>query len=233
MKSLQKEKKNRIYHGGRKTKLYQIWCGMKQRCFSKSDKSYGLYGGRGITVCDEWKNNFVLFRNWSMKNGYKEGLSIDRIDNNGNYCPENCRWVTSKEQNNNKRNTIRIEYNGETKTLQEWADYLEIHPDTLYSRIFRSKLTIERAFEKPIRNEDFSEPNENCVMEILTEVSPNKSLFTNTLSKETKEEISRAIEIMENRSEHDKTRLKYCKSKLRAIESRRKIDKLAEMEGKK
>lgn len=86
------------------TRLYGIWAAIKRRCFGKNTYYYKRYGGRGITVCDEWKNNFISFYNWSIKNGYKSNLSIDRIDNNGNYCPSNCRWATKERQQRNKSN---------------------------------------------------------------------------------------------------------------------------------
>ena len=84
---------------------------------------YKDYGGRGITVCDEWKHDFKNFYNWAMDNGYKEGLTIDRIDVNGNYTPDNCRWATLKQQGNNKRNTVYLTYEGKTRSLSEWAMY--------------------------------------------------------------------------------------------------------------
>ena len=89
-------------HGGRWTKLYMVWDSMRSRCFTVSNKDYESYGGRGITVCNEW-NDFSAFREWALTNGYKEGLSIDRIDNDGNYEPSNCRWATAHEQRINQR----------------------------------------------------------------------------------------------------------------------------------
>ena len=92
-------------HGLGYTRLYNIWANMKDRVFNTKNKQYNDYGGRGITICDEWKNDFMSFHDWAITNGYEEdkGLSIDRIDNDENYCPENCRWTTSIIQNRNKR----------------------------------------------------------------------------------------------------------------------------------
>lgn len=92
-------------HGLYGTRLYSIWHDMNTRCYYEKTKCYKYYGGRGITICDEWKNNFVNFYNWAINNGYKDNLSIDRIDVNGNYEPSNCRWATMQEQQLNKRNS--------------------------------------------------------------------------------------------------------------------------------
>jgi len=109
-------------HGLTDHRLYKIWSGMKSRCNNKNQISYKDYGARGIKICKEWNNNFLKFYNWSIKNGYKDNLSIDRIDNNLGYNPENCRWITTREQVWNRRNSIKknITAFGETKSAHEW-----------------------------------------------------------------------------------------------------------------
>lgn len=113
--------------------LYRIWAGMKTRCYRKSNPAYHSYGGRGIKICDRWLE-FLNFYN-DMHPTYVEGLSIDRIDVNGDYSPENCRWATQKEQANNQRKNIRIELNGKNQTVAQWCDELGIPRHRVYSRL--------------------------------------------------------------------------------------------------
>lgn len=124
-------------HGKSNTKMYAVWCSMKARCYNNNDKYYKSYGERGVVVCGEWLNDFMNFYEWSMNNGYKDNLTIDRIDVNGNYEPDNCRWVTMKEQNNNKRNNLYITYNGKTQTAKQWSDTLGIKSGTIRMRHHR------------------------------------------------------------------------------------------------
>lgn len=140
-------------HNGKQFRIYRIYSAMKKRVFNPHHKQYKDYGGRGITICDEWlgDNGFVNFRNWSFSNGYDDTLTIDRIDNDGNYEPNNCRWITRKEQNNNRRNTKHVTYNGETKTLTEWANIFNIDSINLYNRIFAKGWDIERALLTPVK----------------------------------------------------------------------------------
>lgn len=115
-----------------KPPTYYIWRGMVSRCCYKSDKQYKFYGGRGITICDEWRYNFDQFNQWAIRSGYQEGLTIDRIDCNGNYCPENCRWIAFSEQANNKRNNRRIVWDGQEMTVAQLSRYLGISYNKAY-----------------------------------------------------------------------------------------------------
>lgn len=120
-------------HGGRGTKLYEVFKTMHRRCEVKTSNHYSYYGERGISVCAEW-SNFAVFRDWAYSNGYQEGLTLDRVDNNGNYEPSNCRWVTMKEQSNNRRNSVFAEIDGQTLTIAQWSDLTGIPYETIYCR---------------------------------------------------------------------------------------------------
>lgn len=122
-------------HGySQKDRLYRIWSAMRQRCYSPSRASYSRYGGRGITVCDEWNVSFDAFKDWAISKGYRHSLSIDRINGDGNYCPENCRWATAKQQNQNKRFAKSVEIDGVTKSVAAWGKATGINLTTLYRR---------------------------------------------------------------------------------------------------
>jgi hypothetical protein len=125
-------------HGLRHTKLYNVWNTMKQRCNNPNVKCYERYGGRGIKICNEWYT-FEPFYKWALTTGYKEGLSIDRIDNNGNYEPNNCRWIDAKAQANNRRSSRFVTHNGETHTIAEWSNITGIKSSTLFERLKHNK----------------------------------------------------------------------------------------------
>lgn len=138
-----------ITHGRSNTRLYRIWAGIIQRCCNSRNRyEWEKYGGRGITVCEEWKNSFEAFESWALSNGYSDSLSIDRVDVNGNYEPMNCRWATIYEQSNNKRTSRFIEFNGETKTVREFADKYGLNYSCLYARL-RNGWSVERALLTP------------------------------------------------------------------------------------
>lgn len=120
------------------TRLYKTWLGMKKRCYQPHDTSYARYGGRGITVCEDWKHDFLSFYNWAINNGYSEDLTIDRIDVDGNYSPDNCRWCSPKQQANNRRANIKIKIGNATKTLSEWCKIFELSYGTINARYNRN-----------------------------------------------------------------------------------------------
>lgn len=132
---LKKESKGNLKHGFSATKLGYIYCNIKNRCFNVKCKEYKFYGGRGIKLCSEWLKDAKKFYEWATNNGYKEGLTIDRIDVNGNYEPNNCRWISRKEQNKNRRTNILITYNNETYILNDWSKRTGIDSRTIKSRI--------------------------------------------------------------------------------------------------
>lgn len=137
----------------RNTKLHWVWRAMKQRCENPRNKRYLSYGGRGITVCNDWKGvyGFLNFCKWSQENGYSEGLSLDRIDNDRGYSPENCRWVKSEAQANNKRTNVLVTYKGITLTLKQWSDKLGVPYTTLQSRHYKGYSDTEIIEGKPLK----------------------------------------------------------------------------------
>lgn len=128
-------------------RIHNIWLSMKDRCYNKNSKDYCNYGERGISICDEWLNDFMSFYNWAYDNKYDDNLTIDRIDVNGNYEPSNCRWATPEEQSNNTRINNLIEINGEVKSLSQWARISGV-----------TRQTIQRRYDKGIRGDDLLSP---------------------------------------------------------------------------
>ena len=145
-----KKENGRPTHREIHTRLYKIWGNMCNRCSNRANPAWKNYGGRGIVVCEEWKS-YEKFREWAYTNGYSDNLSIDRIDNDKGYSPDNCRWVDSYTQANNKRNNHVVEYNGESRTLAEWANYLNIPYRTLHHRVVGLGWDVDRAFTQPLR----------------------------------------------------------------------------------
>lgn len=135
---------------GKIAPLYRIYYLMKGRCYNPNKPDYKWYGGRGIRVCDEWKESYLNFREWALSNGYKEGLTIDRIDSGGNYEPSNCRWVNMIVQNNNKKSIPKYEFNGEIHSISEWARIIGVKRELLRDRIIRLGWPIEKALTTPV-----------------------------------------------------------------------------------
>ena len=144
-----------LIHGKSGTRLYTLWAAMIRRCENDKCKEYPLYGGRGVSVCKEWRSNYPAFEKWMIENGYDETAprgkcTIDRIDVNGNYEPSNCRITTQKEQSANKRNNRLITYNGQTKTMSDWATEYGLRVGTLYDRLSYG-WPIEDCLKRPLR----------------------------------------------------------------------------------
>lgn len=136
-------------HGETNTRIHKIWSSMHERCERKSHEHFDCYGGRGIKICEEW-DKYEKFREWALNNGYKENLTLDRIDVNGDYCPENCRWSDWTTQQNNKRNNHNLTYRGQAKTIAEWSRVTGINKTTIRARLI-SGWCVEDVLNKPVR----------------------------------------------------------------------------------
>ena len=130
--------------------LYKVWAGMKQRCLNKNCKQYKYYGGRGIKLSKVW-HDYVAFKEWALASGWRKNLEIDRIDNDGNYCPENCRWVTRKENSRNTSRTIWKTINGETKSLAEWCEIYKVSYRMVLQRVSKGGWSLEDALVTPVK----------------------------------------------------------------------------------
>lgn len=141
------EKSHLYKHGMSNARINKIYRAIKDRCYRSNCAAYASYGGRGIKMCDEWKDDFITFYKWAMNNGYNDDLTIDRIDVNGDYCPENCRWVSHKIQQNNRTNNVRVTIDGITRTISEWCEIKGISKKAVYHR-----------YERGLRGEDLFSP---------------------------------------------------------------------------
>lgn len=141
-----------------KTRLFRIWCNMRQRCRDKNKPDYKYYGGKGVTVCKEWEESFLAFKEWAYANGYNDNLTIDRIDTNGDYEPSNCKWSTRKEQTRNRTITLRVTYNGFTKTAAEWAEEIGISEQLISERL-RKGFPVERVLSGQDLRADVTKPS--------------------------------------------------------------------------
>nr|DAH19590.1 MAG TPA: PVL ORF-50-like family [Caudoviricetes sp.]DAH49188.1 MAG TPA: PVL ORF-50-like family [Caudoviricetes sp.] len=137
-------------HHMTRTRLYYAWANMRNRCKRESVKSYKDYGARGIKVCAEWEKSFESFRDWALENGYSDDLTIERKNHDGDYCPENCCWVTKAAQANNRRMCVEIEYNGRTQNLMQWCNELGLNYKRIHNRMNKLGMTFEEAISKPV-----------------------------------------------------------------------------------
>ena len=142
---IQRNKDNRIHHPENE-RLLRIWRAMLHRCYKETDEHYDYYGGRGIKVCDDW-HNFETFQEWALANGYADNLTIDRLDGNKDYCPENCSWATMTVQNNHKSDTKWLTYKGKTQSLSDWCRELGLDYFRIKARLNSLGWSVEDAFE--------------------------------------------------------------------------------------
>jgi len=165
-------------HGMSKTSEYTIWNSMKMRCVNSNSEAYSYYGGRGIKVCQRWMDSFENFYEDMGKR--PDGMSIDRIDVNGDYCPENCRWTTNEEQSRNKRDNVYIEYDGKTKILSDWAKEINISVQSLYNRLTKYGYSVEEAFNLKLnhyKGQNFSGEKNPMSKLTISEVKQIKKLL--------------------------------------------------------
>lgn len=155
---LQKESriKTHIIHGKSNSRLFTIWRNIKARCYNQNEPAYNNYGARGIMMCDEWIHDFQAFYDWSISNGYNDTLTIDRINVNGNYEPNNCRWANAKQQAQNRRTSKIYTINGETHCLKEWCEILNLNYRTIHKRIYNHNWDVEKALFTPLKEYNYN-----------------------------------------------------------------------------
>ena len=148
-------------HGLSNTPLYRVYRHIKSRCYNKNDKSYKDYGGRGIGICEEWLEDFAKFYQWSLENGYQKGLEIDRIDNDKDYSPDNCRWTNRTVQANNRRTNRHLTCRGKTLTVAEWSRISGVSQSLIWTRVYKLGWSVEDAiFSLP---KSFSQTNDKAL----------------------------------------------------------------------
>lgn len=135
-------------HGSSYKKLYNVWASAKKRCYDEAYYNYKNYGARGIIMCNEWLNDYSSFETWALSNGYKEGLFIDRVNVDGNYEPQNCRFITPKQSGNNRRNHTYLTYKGVTKNVTQWAEELNVSDAAIFGRL-KKGWSIDKIFNRP------------------------------------------------------------------------------------
>lgn len=139
-----------LRHNMSKNRLYHTWASMKARCNCATHKSYKDYGGRGIAVCDEWNNSFDTFMAWALSSGYSDNMTIERKDVNCGYCPENCIWISSDMQAQNRRSCKFFSYNGKRQNLMQWCNELNLSYKQVHNRIYKLGWNFERAISEPV-----------------------------------------------------------------------------------
>lgn len=153
-------------HGLSNTRLHRIWRSIHDRCYNSNNQDYKHYGERGIIMCAEWKDEFMPFYNWAIKNGYKENLTIDRIDVNKGYFPDNCRWVSMVEQNNNRRNNKIMTFNGESLTIAQWSKKTGVKYGDIQNRL-RYGYSFEEAINPNFKKIYHYKTKENQELKVL------------------------------------------------------------------
>lgn len=134
-----------------RTRIYTAWNNMRQRCLNESRNDFQWYGARGITICPEW-DSFPAFMEWALENGYRDDLTLDRIDTNGPYSPDNCQWATRKVQANNRRTNRMLTLGDRTQSLKQWSEELDIDNTTIWRRLHNG-WSVERALTEPVHTE--------------------------------------------------------------------------------
>ena len=158
---LRKTKKPTLRHNMSKTRLYREWASIKRRCYTVTDNNYKNYGKRGIGMCDEWKNSFESFMEWALQNGYSDDLTIERINVNGDYCPENCLFIPHNQQASNRRSSYSITYENKTQNLTEWCKELNLPYMLIHNRIYKLGWTFEKAISEPVHVEKCNKKGNN------------------------------------------------------------------------